>query len=147
MTQLPGQREGLPALLQSLLGIAEHPKSLGQKAQAARARVMAPVEKGMRAVLTAIIVSDRLLQVCPCSRPISEEGVGPSQRVVRLQQEPRVLRALGQTKHLLSQIQSCPDLAARDMEETSEQLGSVFGLIRGDPDPVTPSPDRVVPVC
>src|SRR5881275_705174 len=25
--------------------------------------------------------------------------------------------------------------------------GSVFGLITGDPDPVTPSRDRVVPVC
>ena len=117
MTQLSRQREGLPALLQSLLGIAEHPKSLGQKSQAARARVMAPVEKGVRSVLTAIILSDRLFQVCPCRRPISDEGMGRSQRVMRLQQKPWVLRALGQTKHLLSQIQSCPDLAARSVEE------------------------------
>ena len=27
------------------------------------------------------------------------------------------------------------------------ESGSVFGLITGDPDPVTPSRDRVVPVC
>ena len=27
------------------------------------------------------------------------------------------------------------------------ELGSVFGLITGDPDPVTPSRHRVVPVC
>ena len=45
---------------------------------------MAAIEKGMRAVLTAVIVGDRLLQVCLCARLISEEGMGPSQRVVRL---------------------------------------------------------------
>src|SRR5262249_30084874 len=29
----------------------------------------------------------------------------------------------------------------------NSEPGSVFGLITGDPDSVTPSPDRVVPVC
>ncbi len=117
MTQLAGQDEGLPAPLQSLLGIAEHPKRLGRIAQAGHARVMAAIEKGMRAVLTGVIVSDRLLQVCPCICPISEEGMGRSQRVMRLQKERRVLRALGQAKQLLSQIQSCLDLPAGDAEE------------------------------
>ena len=57
---------------------------------------MAAIEKGMRAVLRPVIVGDRLLEVRLCARPISEEGMGPSQRVVRLQKEARVLRALGQ---------------------------------------------------
>src|SRR5262245_1697722 len=117
MTQLPGQREGLPAPLQSLLGIAEHPKRLGRKAQATRARVMPAIEKGMCAVLAGVLENDRLLQVYPCSRPISGEGVGRSQRVMRLQKEPWVLRALGQAKQLLSQIQSRLDFPARDVEE------------------------------
>ena len=117
MAQLTGQREGLPAPLQRLLGIAEHPKRLGRKAQAAHARVMAAIEKGMRAVLTGVIVSDRLLQVCPCGRPISDEGIGRSQRMMRLQKERRVLRAFGQAKQLPSQIQCCLDLPARDVEE------------------------------
>jgi hypothetical protein len=62
---------------------------------------MAAIEKGMRAVLAAVIVSDRLLQVCLCARPISEHGMGPSLRVVRLQKEAGVLRASGQAKKLL----------------------------------------------
>ena len=66
---------------------------------------MAAIEKGMRVVLTAVIVRDRLLQVCPCICPISDESIGRSQRVMRLQKERRVLRALGQAKQLLSQIQ------------------------------------------
>ena len=72
----------------------------------------------MRAMLTAVIVGDRLLQVCFCTRPTSEEGMGPSQRVVRRQKEARVLRALGQAKQLLCQIQPCLDFPARDTEET-----------------------------
>ena len=44
MTQLTGQHESLPARLQRLLGITEHPKGL-RKAQAAHARVMAAIEK------------------------------------------------------------------------------------------------------
>jgi len=61
VAQLTGQQEGLPAPLQRLLGIAEHPKRLGRKAQAAHAWVMAAVEKSMRAVLAAVIVGDGLL--------------------------------------------------------------------------------------
>ena len=79
---------------------------------------MAAIEKGMRAVLTAVIVGDRLLQVCLCGRPISEEGMGRSQRVMRLQKEARVLRALRQAKQLLCQIQPRLDFPARDAEET-----------------------------
>ena len=45
---------------------------------------MAAIEKGMSAVLTGVIVSNRVLQVRPCRCPISDEGMGPSQRVVRL---------------------------------------------------------------
>jgi len=36
---------------------------------------------------------------------------------MRLQEEPRVLRALGQAEQLPPQIQSFPDLPARDVEE------------------------------
>jgi hypothetical protein len=79
---------------------------------------MAAIEKGMRAVLAGVIVSDRLLLVCPCRRPISEEDMGPSQRVMRLEKERRILRALGQAEHLLSQTKPCSDLPARDAEET-----------------------------
>src|SRR5258708_39461070 len=108
MTQLGGQHEALPGCLRSLLGIAEHPKRLGRKALAAHARVMAAIEKGMRAVLAGVIVSDRLLQVYPCRRPISDEGIGRSQRVMRLQEQRRVLRALGQAEQLPSLSQSRP---------------------------------------
>ena len=45
--QLPGQREGLLAAPQGLIGIAQHPQALGRKAQAAHARVMAAVEEGV----------------------------------------------------------------------------------------------------
>ena len=79
---------------------------------------MAAIEKGMRAVLTSVIVGDRLLGVYPCARPIAEEGMGPSHREVRLQKESRVLRALGQGKQLISQVQPGPDFPARDAEET-----------------------------
>ena len=95
MGQLPGQREGLPAPPQGLIGIAQHPQALGRKAQAAHARVMAAVEKGVRPVLPGVIESDPLLQVCPGRRPISDEGIGRSQRVMRLQEERRILPRVG----------------------------------------------------
>jgi hypothetical protein len=79
---------------------------------------MAAIEKGVRVVVTAVIVSDRLLQICPCARPIPDEGMGPSQRVVRLQKEPRILHALGQAKQLLCQIHPSLNFPARDVEET-----------------------------
>ena len=44
--------------------------------------------------------------------------MGPSHRGVRLQKESRVLRALGQAKQLISQVQPGPDFPARDAEET-----------------------------
>ena len=78
---------------------------------------MAAIEKGMRAVLTGVIVSDRLVQVCPCGRPVSDEGIGRPQRMMRLQKERRIPRAFGQAKQLPSQIQCCLDLSARDVEE------------------------------
>src|SRR4051794_18343275 len=78
---------------------------------------MAAVEKSMRAVLASVIVGDGLLQVYPCRCPIPDEGIGRSQRVMRLQEERRVRRALCQAEQLLSLIQSRPDLPARDMEE------------------------------
>ena len=78
---------------------------------------MAAIKKGMRAVLAGVIVSDRLVQVCPCGRPISDQGIGRPQRMMRLQKERRILRAFGQAKQLPSQIQCCLDLSARDVEE------------------------------
>src|SRR5262245_7185577 len=78
---------------------------------------MAAIEKGMRPVLTSVIVSDRLVKVCPCGRPISDESIGWSQRMMRLQKERGVPRALGQPKQLPSLIECCLDLPARDAEE------------------------------
>src|ERR1043166_13724 len=107
MTQLPGQHESLPAPLQSLFGKAEHPKRLGRKAHTARARVVAAIDKSMRAMLTDVIVRDGLLQVSARRGPISAHGMVLSQRVMRLQKEGRVLGALSQAKQLLSQLLCC----------------------------------------
>src|SRR5262249_2705826 len=81
MPEPTAQFAGVPAPLQSPLGMAEHPKSMGRMPQTASARVMAAIEKGMRPVLTRVVDSDCLLQVSPCSCPISAEGMGRPQRV------------------------------------------------------------------
>src|SRR5205807_10520374 len=94
------------------------PTSVGRPGNGGDGRGMAGIENGMRAVLTAVIAGDRLRQVCLWGRPISEEGMGPSQRVVRLQEEARVLRALRQVEQLLCQIQPRLDFPAHDAEET-----------------------------
>jgi hypothetical protein len=78
---------------------------------------MAAVEKGMCAVLAPVIVGDCLIKVYPCRCPITYESIGRSQRVMRLKEERRVLRALGQAEQLLSLVQSRPDFPARDMKE------------------------------
>ena len=69
---------------------------------------MAAIEKGMRAVLTAVVAGDRLLQVCLCSRPIPQEAMGPSQRVVRLQKEAEDKAAAA--KKIESEIESADAL-------------------------------------
>ena len=57
------------------------------------------------------------VQMVPGGCPVADECVGRPQRVMRLQEERRILSALSQAEQLLSLIQSRPDLPARDMEE------------------------------
>src|SRR5262249_14686357 len=85
--QLPGQREGLLTAPQGLIRIAQQPQGQGRMAQAADARVMAAVEKSVRAMLVRVIQSDALLQMGLARDQIAGVQVGRTQRVMSLKEE------------------------------------------------------------
>src|SRR4051794_13784088 len=86
-------------------------------APAAGARVMAAVEEGVRAVLPGVIEDDRLLQVGMGRGPVAREQIRRSQRVMSLQEECRVLGALGQAEKLLPEVQPGLDVRKLNGEE------------------------------
>jgi len=89
--------------LQGLVWIAEHPYGHGRKASARYAGVLS-VHKGMGAVLLRIIEGHPLLKVRSSWSHLSKPEHGLPQHPVRLQEERRVLCALGQAEKLLPQL-------------------------------------------
>src|SRR5262249_10359990 len=77
-------------------------------AQAARARVMAGVESGVRTVLPGIIQRDPLFQVSQGSGPFASQNIARSKRVISFQEKPRVLRPPGQDEESLRQVLCWP---------------------------------------
>ena len=94
--QLLGQGERLVAPLQGLVRIAKKPQGQGCIGEASHPRVM-PVQEGMGAVLLGVVEGNPLLQVLSGWSKLSQIEQGHPQRIVGLQEESRVLCALGQS--------------------------------------------------
>ena len=103
MRQLLGQGERLVAPLQGLVRIAKKPQGQGRIGEASHPGVM-PVEEGMGAVLLGVVEGNALLQVRAGRGKLSQTEQGRPQRIVGLQEESRVLHALGQAQELLPQL-------------------------------------------
>ncbi len=86
-----------------LVGVPEEPEGMRRLHAATHPRVVPAVERGMGAVPLRIIELHPLFQVWPGGSQLAAREQGGPQRVVGLEQQVRVLEALGQAEELLPQ--------------------------------------------
>ena len=98
-----GQVQCVLRVLQCLIRIAQTPEIPAGKAQAIHPRIN-PIEKGMRAVFLDVVERNPLLKMPSALPQFSQPKQACSQRLMRFEQERRVLAVLGQTHHLLGQF-------------------------------------------
>jgi hypothetical protein len=103
MRQLSGHRQGLVALCECLLRIAEIPQDKRQTAQTHQPPILA-VERQMVRVLGRGVVDAPLLKVLAGRHKLTQPGESDPERIVCLHQEHWVLCALCQSQKLFTQL-------------------------------------------
>ena len=101
--ELLGQGQRRLAAGHRLVGVPEEPEGRASAIAATHPRVVPAVERGMGAVPLRIIEPQPLFLVRPGGGQLAASEQGGPQGVVGLEQEVRVLEALGQAEELLSQ--------------------------------------------
>src|SRR5262245_8285162 len=96
-----GKRQGFLAPLQSPFWVTKIPERYGGVGEAADPGILS-VEKRMRAVSLGVVERDRLFQLLPGRAHFSEPQRPSPERKVRLDEETRVARLLGNAEKLLA---------------------------------------------
>src|SRR5262249_43090253 len=102
--QLVGEGECLLDTLERLVGIAQEPQERSRFAPAAHSKVKPATPEGGGGVLGGFIRGYRLLWVLAPRHKLAPTWQGHSERIVRHQEERRVLYVLRQAEQLLPQL-------------------------------------------
>ena len=123
MGEVLREAEGLVEVRASLRGIPTHPQRPGINAKARDARVYTAIAIGQPVVLRRIIEGNRVLQVGAGQGGVAQHKPTDPERIMRLQEQRRILDALRELEALLAELHAPSDVRRGPYKRTTGSTG------------------------